>query len=162
MKRLATATAATAFAIAAVAEISAQPNPALGDTSIRPADITCQDLMSAGEEERAGIVYFIAGYQAWTSQGPSADSGSSSSGGTNAGASTEAAQPAGAAAGGDSNQATAAGADASSDAAGAGDVALARSFFAKPIAEILKECESTGSGAENAGAVIKRAQGDSQ
>jgi hypothetical protein len=39
---------------------------------------------------------------------------------------------------------------------------IARSFFATPMAEILKECESTGSGAENAGAVIKRAQGDAQ
>jgi hypothetical protein len=35
-----------------------------GETSLRPMDITCVDLTSAGENERSNLVFFIAGYKA--------------------------------------------------------------------------------------------------
>src|SRR5688572_388834 len=101
MKSLMTSTGATALMIAFAAEVSAQPNPALSDTSIRPADITCQDLMTASEEERAAVVYFIAGYQAGMEQGTPVGSAT-----TTADASTEATQPAGQTTAGASGQVT--------------------------------------------------------
>ena len=64
MKALMTSTAALALALSFAGSAVAQSGSALGETSLRPSEITCQDLMAAGEEERAGLVYFIAGYHA--------------------------------------------------------------------------------------------------
>jgi hypothetical protein len=71
-----TATSAAALMIACAAEVAAQTSAAISDTSIRPAEITCQELLSATEQERASIVYFIAGYQAAMEQASGQPGGS--------------------------------------------------------------------------------------
>jgi hypothetical protein len=42
----------------------AQEASALGESSLRPLDITCADIMGASEAERPALVFFIAGYRA--------------------------------------------------------------------------------------------------
>ncbi|HEX2257033.1 MAG TPA: HdeA/HdeB family chaperone [Afifellaceae bacterium] len=81
MKSLMTSTAAVAVALSFAGGAAAQSGSALGETSLRPADITCQDLMSASESERAGLVYFIAGYHAAMQGGATGDGGAGAGGG---------------------------------------------------------------------------------
>lgn len=63
MKISMTSTAALAVCLSAGAA-AAQTSPAIGETSLRPTEITCADLMAASEDERSGLVYFLAGYSA--------------------------------------------------------------------------------------------------
>jgi hypothetical protein len=56
--------AAIAASLGIVGAAGAQTQGAIGETGLRPMDITCADLNAAGETERSGLVYFLAGYQA--------------------------------------------------------------------------------------------------
>ncbi|HWT31358.1 MAG TPA: HdeA/HdeB family chaperone, partial [Propylenella sp.] len=95
MKALMTSTAAAAFALSFAGSAEAQTGTAIGDTSLRPNDITCQDLMSASEEERTGLVYFIAGYHAAMRQGGFGGGSASATGSIGAGGASGASADAG-------------------------------------------------------------------
>src|SRR5687768_8222773 len=69
MNLLMTSAGTMALALTFSSNAIPQSAPALGETSIRPMEITCQDLTSASVEERSGMIYFIAGYSAAIQQG---------------------------------------------------------------------------------------------
>ena len=95
MKALMTSTAALALTLSLAGSATAQTGTAIGDTSLRPTDITCQDLMSASEEERTGLVYFIAGYHAAMRQGGFGGGSASATGSIGAGGASSASADAG-------------------------------------------------------------------
>ncbi|HEX2257466.1 MAG TPA: hypothetical protein VHG92_12330 [Afifellaceae bacterium] len=64
MTRLMNSAAVVGLAFAFAGPAAGQEGTVFGDASLRPMDITCQDLLAATPEEQAGLVYFIAGYQA--------------------------------------------------------------------------------------------------
>lgn len=63
MKTLLSCTATLAL-LGSLGSAVAQDASALGESSLRPMDITCADLMGASEGERSGLVFFLAGYRA--------------------------------------------------------------------------------------------------
>jgi hypothetical protein len=91
-------------------------------------DIACQELMSAGEDERIRLVYFIAGYQA-----------------------AQMAGTAGATKSGKVQQPAETGTTTTEPGAG-GEQAVPRAFFTMPVDEVVKAC--TDSGTVNAAQVI--------
>ena len=144
----------------------AQDASALGESSLRPMDITCADIMGASEAERPGLVFFIAGYRAAMGQqgGMDADAGAGAMAVTTEepdpaavgaadvtnepAAEGDAAAPAAdaAAAGADAAGADAAVSDvAAADAAGdgnggMGDVQVSRAFLGTGVSDTLAGC----------------------
>src|SRR5918998_6617304 len=96
MKTLMTSAATVALALSLTGTAGAQGSGALGESSLRPMEITCADLSGASEEERTGLVFFIAGYQAAMQQIGAGMDMTGATGGTTTGA----------AAGGDAGGAT--------------------------------------------------------
>jgi len=65
MKSLLTSSAIVlVMSLTASAAIAEGTGEVFSETSLRPLDITCADLTSAGETERSNLVFFIAGYKA--------------------------------------------------------------------------------------------------
>lgn len=135
---------------------------ALGESSLQPMNITCADLTGASEEERTGLVFFIAGYQAAMEQaeGPGAG-GAGAGGGAGGGTDTAGSGTGGTGATAGDAAATAGGAGATAGGGDTeGDVMVSRSFFAMDTDEILADCEATPDA--SAATVISGAQEGAQ
>lgn len=162
--------AAAILAFGSAGAASAQMASAWSDATVRPMEITCDDLINASEAERSNMLFFIAGYQAAMEQAGQGIPSGKMTGVDTSDTADEAAQAADGSDTAGEAEATAADAEAADTAAAAGgggtegstagEVTLARAFFSKPAADVLAACE--GSGGTSAAEIIRGAQGQAQ